>query len=225
MNKKRIIAALIALESLVFCTSNVKASKDIKDTAERVEESYTFEFAYIKNKTSIFAQDLNEEIVIDKYQKVLVVDHAPTNVVSLVETENGNIGYVYNKDLVFMPKDYVEVDLGDQTLYLYKDNQLFFTTPVITGKPSTPTPEEYGEIRYKKTNTYLRGATWCSYVNRWMPFDENQRGLHDASWQTHGFGGDVYKTYGSHGCVNISPECIDDVYNNVEAGTKVLIHK
>ena len=273
MDKKRLIAGLLAVESLIFASCNQNGNIELDDnptvsetetildpepeeeltiievpkeevdlasmtpeenanystiaelTLPKKVEGYKYPYAYVTNDTTAFIRLEADDIEVHKYQKVLVLESDEEYNTSYVELEDGRIGLMYNGDLEIMPGDYVEVDLGDQMLYLYKDNELIFTTPVITGKPATPTPEEYEYIRYKKTKTHLSGPTWYSYVEYWMPFDASQRGLHDASWQKHGFESDTYKTYGSHGCVNIPPENAKTIYDNVEKGTKVLIHK
>lgn len=37
--------------------------------------------------------------------------------------------------------------------------------------------------------------------------------------------GDIYLGNGSHGCVNLPNEAAETIYDNVEAGTKVLVHR
>lgn len=36
---------------------------------------------------------------------------------------------------------------------------------------------------------------------------------------------DIYLGNGSHGCVNLPNEAAETIYDNVEAGTKVLVHR
>ena len=36
---------------------------------------------------------------------------------------------------------------------------------------------------------------------------------------------DIYKTNGSHGCVNMQNDAAKTLYENVEANTRVLVHK
>ena len=60
-------------------------------------------------------------------------------------------------------------------------------------------------------------------VTYWMPFYEGQ-GLHDASWRS-AFGGNIYLTNGSHGCVNMPPYAAEAVYNNIEAGVAIIIYQ
>lgn len=85
------------------------------------------------------------------------------------------------------------------------------------------TPMGKFEIIEKVEDTYLTGADYRSHVNYWMKFYRGC-GLHDADWRSK-FGGKIYETSGSHGCVNIPPEYADDVYEIVDIGTKVLVHK
>ena len=55
----------------------------------------------------------------------------------------------------------------------------------------------------------------------WMPV-KGAIGLHDADWRSE-FGGDIYKTDGSHGCVNLPPEVAKELYDSVEIGTPVVM--
>ena len=56
-----------------------------------------------------------------------------------------------------------------------------------------------------------------------MPFYDGQ-GLHDASWRT-AFGGNIYQTNGSHGCVNLPPAVAATIYENIDTGTPVILYK
>ena len=56
-----------------------------------------------------------------------------------------------------------------------------------------------------------------------MPFFDGQ-GLHDATWRS-SFGGDIYLTNGSHGCVNLPYDTADKIYNNIEAGVAIILYK
>ena len=48
-------------------------------------------------------------------------------------------------------------------------------------------------------------------------------GLHDANWRKT-FGGTIYKTNGSHGCVNLPPAVAKTIYENISAGDPVLCY-
>ncbi len=53
-----------------------------------------------------------------------------------------------------------------------------------------------------------------------MPFNGGI-GLHDANWRGQ-FGGTIYKTNGSHGCVNLPPVKAKDLYELVYTGIPVI---
>jgi len=119
---------------------------------------------------------------------------------------------------------YVEVDMGAQHLWLYKVGQLVIDTDVVTGNMSRGygTPAIVAAIKYKARNAVLRGADYATPVKYWMPFYGNY-GLHDANWRR-SFGGDIYLTGGSHGCVNIPPANAKVIFENVEKGTPVILY-
>lgn len=118
---------------------------------------------------------------------------------------------------------YVEVDLAKQKLFIYEKGKKVLSTNVVTGKPSSPTPIGVQYVWKKERNAVLRGPGYASPVAYWMPIDWTGVGLHDANWQP-AFGGNLYREgYGSHGCVNISPAVMPQVYNTVAVGTPVLV--
>ena len=56
-----------------------------------------------------------------------------------------------------------------------------------------------------------------------MPFNRNI-GLHDAGWRR-SYGGQIYKTNGSHGCINLPPESAKEIYENISKGTPVICYE
>ena len=48
-------------------------------------------------------------------------------------------------------------------------------------------------------------------------------GIHDASWRSQ-FGGKIYLTSGSHGCINTPLDNVIKLYNRVKIGTPVVIY-
>ena len=55
----------------------------------------------------------------------------------------------------------------------------------------------------------------------WMPVVGNV-GIHDADWRRD-FGGEIYLTNGSHGCINTPPDVMSELYELVEKGTPVVM--
>lgn len=141
-----------------------------------------------------------------------------------VMTNDYNFGFISAAYTKVLEDRYVIVDKSEQQLYLYDDNELLYTTPVTTGKDSTPSDTGLFKISYKATNVTLSdNKTYWSPVRYWMPYNGGE-GLHDADWRSV-FGTESYHYGGSHGCINMPVDITDEIYNNVEAGTKVLVHK
>ena len=118
---------------------------------------------------------------------------------------------------------YIEVDMTNQMMYYYKDGELTIETPVVTGNTSlrrgTPTGTNY--VYNKQKNRVLRGADYASQVKFWIPV-KGAIGIHDASWRGK-YGGEIYKTNGSHGCINTPLEEVTKLYDMVEIGTPCVM--
>lgn len=124
---------------------------------------------------------------------------------------------------------YVEVDLGNQRLYLYENGTCIVDTPIVSGNVAKgyTTPEGLYTLYYKERDRVLRGKKLAdgtyeyeSPVSYWMPFNGGI-GLHDANWRG-SFGGQIYKTNGSHGCINMPPKVTPTVYEHVYKGIPIL---
>lgn len=119
---------------------------------------------------------------------------------------------------------YVEINLTAQHLFFYKDGKLVIESDFVSGneRRGDSTPAGAYSLTYKQRNAVLRGATYASPVAFWMPFNGNI-GMHDATWRG-SFGGSIYKTNGSHGCVNLPPAVAMTIYDNIEKGMPVLCY-
>ena len=121
--------------------------------------------------------------------------------------------------------NHVLVSLSHQYMWVFNYNKLVTSSPIISGKPITPTVIGNFYVNYKQRNTNLVGPTWNEAVAYWAPF-YNGYGIHDASWQpTSGFymNSDTYQYRGSHGCVNVPPANMPAVFNNISPGTPVTV--
>ncbi len=119
---------------------------------------------------------------------------------------------------------YIEVDLTNQHIWLYKDYKLIVEGDMVTGDPSyQETTTGAFPIAYKASPFNLKGETWDTEVSYWMPFHDGQ-GLHDATWRNK-FGGEIYKTDGSHGCVNLPFEVAKTIYENIDKGYPIFLYK
>lgn len=122
---------------------------------------------------------------------------------------------------------YVEINLTAQHLYLYKDGKLVLDTAFVSGKPSVKdTPSGIYAITYKERAHTMEGDPSDPYrveTSFWMPFNGNV-GMHDATWRS-SFGGTLYKTGGSHGCVNLPYYATKTIYNTVTEGYPVICYR
>lgn len=118
---------------------------------------------------------------------------------------------------------YIEIDMGNQHMYYYADGELVIDTPVVTGNSSRgwDTPAKVCFVYFKQQNRVLRGANYATPVKYWMAVD-GHIGIHDATWRKE-FGGEIYKTNGSHGCINTPLEIMSELYELVETGTPVIM--
>lgn len=120
---------------------------------------------------------------------------------------------------------YVEVSIDKQHLWLYKDGALITETDIVSGKPGDETSTYKGawSIAYK-ASPYTLSSDIYGYevpVTYWMPFVYGQ-GLHDINRSA--FGGEIYKTNGSHGCVNLPIDQAKIIYETVDKGYAVIIY-
>ena len=129
---------------------------------------------------------------------------------------------------------YIDVDLGNQyARYFGADGSVLWESPVVSGNTSEgrSTPTGTYSINSKATNVTLTGADedhdgepdYKSKVTYWMPFVGNSVGLHDATWRS-SFGGFIYASSGSHGCVNLPYGKAESLYKMVSVGTTVHVH-
>lgn len=121
--------------------------------------------------------------------------------------------------------NYIFISIKEQKLWYYKNGKLSLSTDIVSGRKGVwDTLTGKFRISDKVAGTYLVGADYRCWVDYWMLFDyASQSGLHDATWLSE-FGGDVYETKGSHGCVNMPYNKARQLFNSVSIGTLVLIY-
>lgn len=135
----------------------------------------------------------------------------------------GNNANKYNA-LASLGNTYIEVNMNKQMLYYYVDGQLNMDMPVVTGNinRSRGTPTGIFNVYNKRYHTYLRGVDYVSYVNYWLGVNKGV-GIHDANWRDE-FGGEIYKSSGSHGCINCPEEKVSVLWEVVDVGTPVILY-
>ncbi|SFH04252.1 Putative peptidoglycan binding domain-containing protein [Desulfotomaculum arcticum] len=120
---------------------------------------------------------------------------------------------------------YVEINITRQHLWFYKDGKLITQGPIVTGNPNRGNATVTGTfmLNYKQKSTTLRGAGYAAEVKYWMPFYGNV-GIHDASWR-YAFGGQIYKSAGTHGCINAPLHLAKAIFDNIEEGVPIISYE
>lgn len=142
-------------------------------------------------------------------------------------TSNGMIYLENGKRYGLRNGNFILVSLAKQRTWGVKGGKTIVDTPIISGKPGSPTVTGNFKIEWGKTrNTYLIGANYRSHVSYWIPFtSDNMYGIHDSSWQWNGYGGNLYKLgFGSHGCVNTPISAMRTLYDAFPKGTQVIVY-
>ena len=148
------------------------------------------------------------------------------------EDQNEEVRELTNKDKVDCinaKKDlggtYIEVDVTNQHLYYYVNGEVSIETDVVTGDMSKGhgTPSGFYKTYDKQRDKTLTGDDYSTLVHYWMRLNNAGIGIHDAYWK-HEFGGDIYLSNGSHGCINCPPDMAELLWNNVKSKTPVIVY-
>lgn len=129
-------------------------------------------------------------------------------------------------------KTFIEVDLSAQYMWYIVDGNVVFESAVVTGKPyEHSTPSGVYNILMMSMNTTLVGnivpetgePEYRTPVDYWMQVTWGGVGFHDATWQP-AFGGELYWSIGSHGCINMPLDAAATLYSMISNGTPVVMH-
>lgn len=129
--------------------------------------------------------------------------------------------------VTFEEGTYIEIDICHQHLWFYVDGELYLDSDVVTGLASDPdraTRPGIFKIRDRIRNAVLGTYEVQGYeapVSYWMPIDHTGIGLHDLSRSA--YGGDIYLTNGSHGCINLPLDVAAAIFEKTVVGMPVVI--
>ena len=145
-----------------------------------------------------------------------------------------NTGYVLHEDKAnlmndYNTKDYIEVDLSAQYVYVFKKGKVVFKCPCITGLPTAKKHTTPGAwyIKQRQTTRVLVGENneYRTPVAYWARITWTGIGFHAAPWQAWGaWSPNSYRSVGSHGCVNLSTGNAASIYGYTYIGQIVFIH-
>lgn len=140
------------------------------------------------------------------------------------EPEFLHTGTVYSSDNTDIGDSYVEIDLSNQRVMFKLNGKRILMDDIISGNPNrnNNTPGGLYAIYGMRMNVMLTGPGYASHVDYWMPFN-GEIGLHDAYWQSK-FGGELYKTRGSHGCINLPRSTAQTIFEMGYRGLPVVCY-
>lgn len=124
-------------------------------------------------------------------------------------------------------KNYTLVSIEDQMVYVIRDGKVEFSCKCITGLPKDGRETTLGTyfIKEHKEHYVLTGDTYRTPVNHWVRITWMGIGFHPATWQSwSSWTKEKYKTVGSHGCINLSPEDAKKIYDLVNYREAVFIY-
>lgn len=129
---------------------------------------------------------------------------------------------------------YIEISIDRQHMWFYKDGALYADTNIVTGTVSEgyDTPRGSFKVLNRLTDIILEGpekdgSRYSSPVDYWIGFYGSGYGIHDASWRGENeanYGGSIYLTNGSHGCVNTPLPMVKKIFDAVTINTPVLVY-
>lgn len=174
------------------------------------------------------------------YGFILDVDATVDNIYKLVnERKSGTIepeyerrGFTREADGSDIGNTYVEVDLSRQYMWYYQDGQVMFESNLVSGNlaEGALTNVGVGSILSKERDSTLKGenfdgvSNYETPVKYWMPIGRDGEGFHDGWWRG-AFGGVIYQTDGSHGCLNLPEETARMMFEMVEHNTPVVVYE
>lgn len=140
-----------------------------------------------------------------------------------------------NRKPIMNPRDYkgviVEVDKSKQHVWVYNDKgKQIMDSPCVTGtKGVHDTPSGVFRLSEVRKNYVMHGqnndGSWYdSPCKRFMRLTNRGVALHDASWRST-FGGKIYETHGSHGCINLPSAFALKLADRVKPGVMVIVHE
>lgn len=224
----KVLSGMLNRDGDTMRVRNDKVVAFISNLANKYDTAGMSRYFYDSSgsKVSVYGRDygylINRQAEIQWLTQALMdgksVRHAPKYLPTARSHSNPAVG-----------SSYVEIDLTNQHLWIYKNSRLVLSTPVVTGNVAkgTATPPGTFSIYFMQLDRVLKGEDWdgTTYetpVEFWMAF-YGGIGLHDAPWR-YAFGGTIYKQNGSHGCINMPPKMAEAAYSMLNIGFPVIVH-
>lgn len=124
-------------------------------------------------------------------------------------------------------ENYTEISISKQMVYVFRKGKVAFKCRCITGRPveGRRTPKGAYFIKEHREAYTLTGADYKTPVINWVRITWTGTGFHPATWQPWSrWTKDLYKTKGSHGCINLAPADAEKIYKMTSYREAVFIY-
>lgn len=240
INYELIDGSIVTLDSniiknWIYLDENGNFKYDIENGVRQFVESLAIKVNESNSAMHFNASDFEGDVIINIPQNLRVqldMEKEILNIKSLL----GNSTPIYCKpiyDRISLPDmliSYVELDISRQHIWFYLNGELLLDTSCVTGNPmyGYDTPQGVFFLLNKDREALLEGnnadgSKYSTKVEYWMRFYQGY-GFHDAWWRTT-FGGEIYKTNGSHGCVNMPSEIAAKMFEFIDSTMPIIIYQ
>lgn len=190
----------------------------LKQAKKAVKESIDSEVidAYLENPTEENRKALTLKRKVQYTNTAFQMDY-------LKDEESGKDFYPEDWDM----ENYTEVCLEHQKVYVFRNGKLKFSCRCISGRPveGRTTPLGAFFVKEHREEYTMTGEDYETHVKNWVRITWTGTGFHPATWQPWSrWTKDLYKTKGSHGCINLSAEDAQKIYDMVPYREAVFIH-
>ncbi len=118
--------------------------------------------------------------------------------------------------------DFALISISEQYVEFYDNGTLLVRADCVTGHSTkSPTPTGVYQVQSRLTDFDMNGNP-NNHVE-YAIFFNGGIAIHDAAWRYGNFGGNIYVSNGSHGCVNTTLDAACIIYENTRTGTYVIV--
>ncbi|HEX9746378.1 MAG TPA: L,D-transpeptidase [bacterium] len=212
-----LIATVVFSVALVLLVPNFKAMAESDSTDEASKPPP----ASSENTSTDETSDPEDLIVSDDYTVnpygTLDLDNSPTDSLELPVGVEHDFLVKINEDLP--PVKHILISLTDQEMWVFEDDEIVQNFLVSTGVPGHRTPVGHYKVRNQALSAYSQ--RYDAVMLSWMAISL------DGLYGMHALQGTSYLRHlgsvASHGCIRLSHEDAEWLYDWVDIGTEVEI--
>ena len=192
---------------------------------------YGWQMDYEKTLTQV--KKAIKKKIDSKYINAYIKEQSAANkkAITLLRTPTWlNKGYQWNSEKPsedWDTKNFVEVSLAEQKVYVIRNGKVKFSCRCISGLPVPGRQTRTGAFYLKEhlPSHTMVGADYRTFVHWWVRITWTGTGFHPATWQPWGsWSPTLYRSRGSHGCINLAPSDAVTIYNLTKYYEMVFIH-